>query len=319
MPETILVAGALGQLGTEITQELRKLLGKDRVIAADLAVTSTELLDQGPYETLDITNGTRYAEVINKYKVSQVYHLAALLSASGEQKPNLAWDVNLNGFRNLLELAKENTSIAKIYFPSSIAVFGLNTPRINTPQDTPVNPNTMYGITKYTGELLCQYYWEKYQVDVRSLRYPGIISYKTPPGGGTTDYAVDIYHHAVQGKPYNCFLKADTALPMMYMPDALKATFQLMDAPVESIKQRMGYNLSAMSFTPEIQAEAIKAIIPNFSIQYEPDFRQKIADSWPASIDDSVATEHWNWKPEFNLADMSMDMIKNLRTQYKIA
>jgi nucleoside-diphosphate-sugar epimerase len=316
MADTILIAGALGQLGSELTQELRILLGKNSIIAADLAQPTQELTDLGPYEQLDITNDLNYASVIDKYKITQVYHLAALLSATGEKYPNKAWDVNLNGYRNLLEIAKEKKQIAKIYFPSSIAVFGLNTPRINTPQDTPVNPNTMYGITKYTGELLSQYYWQKFQVDIRSLRYPGIISYKTLPGGGTTDYAVDIYHHAVQGKNYECFLKPDTALPMMYMPDALKATFQIMDAPQENIKQRMGYNLSAMSFTPETQASAIKKIIPEFTITYNPDFRQAIADSWPASIDDSAATHHWGWKPAYDLHHMSIDMIHNLKTQY---
>nr|5Z76_A Chain A, Artificial L-threonine 3-dehydrogenase [synthetic construct]5Z76_B Chain B, Artificial L-threonine 3-dehydrogenase [synthetic construct]5Z76_C Chain C, Artificial L-threonine 3-dehydrogenase [synthetic construct]5Z76_D Chain D, Artificial L-threonine 3-dehydrogenase [synthetic construct] len=308
--EKILIIGACGQIGTELTLALREIYGNENVIASDIREGGRH--NSGPFEVLDATDKNALEEVVEKYKITQVYLLAALLSATGEKNPLFAWDLNMNSLLNVLELAKEG-KIKKIFWPSSIAVFGPTTPKENTPQYTVMEPSTVYGISKQAGERWCEYYHNKYGVDVRSIRYPGLISWKTPPGGGTTDYAVDIFHKAIEGGKYTCFLSEDTALPMMYMDDAIRATIELMEAPAEQIKIRSSYNLAGMSFTPKEIAAEIKKHIPDFKISYEPDFRQAIADSWPASIDDSVARKDWGWKPEFDLEKMTEDMLKNLK------
>jgi nucleoside-diphosphate-sugar epimerase len=307
--ETILIIGANGQIGLELAENLRTIYGEDHVISADLK----DLNDpQGIYERLDVLDKDRMYAIIKKYNVTQVYLLAALLSATAEQKPKAAWNLNMEGLFNVLDAAKEGI-IKKVYWPSSIAVFGPTTPRVNTPQYTVMEPNTIYGISKQAGERFCEYYFQKYNVDVRSIRYPGLIGWKSAPGGGTTDYAVHIYHEALKNKSYECFLSEQTALPMMYMHDALKATISLMDAPAESVKIRSSYNIAGMSFTPKQIAEEIKKHIPEFTISYKPDFRQAIADSWPASIDDTYANKDWGWKPDFDLAKMTDDMLMNLK------
>ena len=309
--EKILVIGACGQLGSELTLSLKDLFGEENVVASDLASPREELAD-GLFEKLDVTNAKNLAEVVNKHKITQVYHLAAILSAKGEQNPHWAWQINMDGLLNVLQIAKEK-QMQKVYWPSSIAVFGHNTPKNQTPQHTVMEPSTIYGISKQAGELWCQYYFDKYGVDVRSLRYPGLIGYKALPGGGTTDYAVDIYHQALEKQSYECFLNEDSYLPMMYMPDALKATLNLMEAPAAQVKLHTSYNVSGMSFCPSEVAKAIQAEIPEFSISYAPDFRQQIADSWPSSIDDSAARADWGWKPAYDLASMTKDMLLNLR------
>ncbi len=307
--ETILIIGANGQIGLELAENLRNIYGEDHVISADLK----DLNDpQGIYERLDVLDKERMYAIIKKYNVTQVYLLAALLSATAEQKPKAAWNLNMEGLFNVLDAAKEGI-IKKVYWPSSIAVFGPTTQRINTPQYTVMEPNTIYGISKQAGERFCEYYFQKYNVDVRSIRYPGLIGWKSAPGGGTTDYAVHIFHEALKNNTYECFLSEQTALPMMYMHDALKATISLMDAPAEKVKIRSSYNISGMSFTPKQIAEEIKKHIPEFTISYKPDFRQAIADSWPASIDDTYANKDWGWKPDFDLAKMTDDMLMNLK------
>lgn len=317
--DTILVTGACGQLGTEIVAELRQQLGTDRVIATDVLQPQAEALLTGPFHHLDTTDTAAILSLLKQYNVTQIYHLAAILSAKGEQEPNLAWNVNINGYMAVLDAAKFYGGIRKLYFPSSIAVFGENTPKDNTPQHTVTDASTVYGISKYVGERLCHYYHHHYGLDIRSLRYPGIISHKTLPGGGTTDYAVHIYHEAVLNGHYNCFLTADTYLPMMYMPDALRATFQLMDAPADRIKERGSYNLGAMSFCPADVAASIQQHIPDFSISYVPDSRQAIADSWPRSINHEAATLDWGWQPQYDLAAMTADMLHHVRERYAIA
>lgn len=313
MKKSILVIGSSGQIGGELVQALRELHGRDSVIASDIKDLDKEsLLEAAPYEVLNVLNARRLSEIIRKYDVGEIYLLAALLSATAEKNPMFGWDLNMNGLFNVLDLAKEGR-IEKIYWPSSIAVFGPSTPRINTPQFTIMEPNTVYGISKQAGERWCEYYHQKYGVDVRSLRYPGLIGYKTPPGGGTTDYAVHIYHEALSKKSYTCFLSENTVLPMMYMPDAIRATIGLMSAPAETVKIRSSYNLSGMSFSPAEIAASIRSHIPDFQISYEPDFRQAIADSWPASIDDLRAREDWGWKPEYDLKSMSADMLLHLK------
>lgn len=307
--ETILISGACGQIGSELTLFLR-----DRgynVIATDLKEPTEELRNSGHFERLDILSKATVVEVIQKYKVTQIYHLAALLSATGEQTPELAWRVNMKSLRNVLDLAVEH-NLKKVFFPSSIAVFGPTTPRENTPQHTVMEPNTIYGISKQAGERWCDYYYQKKGLDVRSLRYPGLISYKTKAGGGTTDYAVDIFFEAAEKRSYTCFLKEDTVLPMMYMPDAIRATISLMEAPKEKIRIRSSYNIAAMSFSPKELAAAIQKEIPDFKISYEPDYRQAIADSWTQSIDDTFAQEDWGWKPEFDLTAMVRDMFAHI-------
>lgn len=307
--ETILIIGSQGQIGLELTEELRKIYGTDRVIAADIRQPENA---QGPFEVLDVMDRNRMYEIIKKHRVTQVYLLAALLSATAEKNPKFAWDLNMEGLFHVLDAAKEGL-ISKVYWPSSIAVFGPTTPKANTPQYTVMEPNTIYGISKQAGERFCEYYNQKFGVDVRSIRYPGLIGYKSAPGGGTTDYAVHIYHEALKNQTYECFLNAQTELPMMYMPDALKATISLMEAPAEQVKIRSSYNVAGMSFNPEDIAAEIRKHIPSFTITYKPDFRQPIADSWPQSIDDSYARDHWGWKPQYDLASMTKDMLDNLR------
>ena len=307
----ILIIGACGQIGTELTKKLRSIHGKDAVIAADVRKGSPEFVASGPFEVVNALDYNQVQSVIEKYNVDDVYLMAALLSATAEKNPAFAWDLNMNSLFHVLNLAKDN-KIKKIFWPSSIAVFGPTTPKQNTPQYTVMEPSTVYGISKQSGERWCEYYHNIYGVDVRSIRYPGLISWSTPPGGGTTDYAVDIYYKALSDKKYTCFLNEETRLPMMYMDDAIRATVEIMQAPAESIKIRSAYNLSAMDFTPVEITEAIKKHIPEFTIDYEPDFRQKIADSWPQSIDDTSAREDWNWKHEFDLDSMTTDMLEHL-------
>jgi nucleoside-diphosphate-sugar epimerase len=312
--ESVLVLGAAGQIGTDLVSRLRTDLGNDRVIATDVKESSSEQAEQGPFHILDVMDAKAIAALISKYNITQVYHLAALLSATAEKNPKFGWKLNMEGLFNVLDIARENTGL-KIFWPSSIAVFGPTTPRTATPQHTVAEPVTVYGISKQAGERWCEYYFDKYGVDVRSLRYPGLISYKSMPGGGTTDYAVDIYHKALEQEKYECFLKSDTILPMMYMPDALEATINLMNASPEKIKIRSSYNVSAMSFSPQQISDEIKRHIPTFTISYKPDFRQQIADSWPQSIDDSAARNDWGWKEKYNLQKMTSDMLMHLKEQ----
>jgi nucleoside-diphosphate-sugar epimerase len=311
--ERILIIGSNGQIGLELAENLRKSYGSENVICSDVRKLDNQI---APFETLDILDQTKLHEIVKKYNITQVYLLAALLSATAEKNPKFAWDLNMNGLFHVLDLAKEGI-IKKIYWPSSIAVFGPTTPRQNTPQYTVMEPNTIYGISKQAGERYCEYYHQKYGVDVRSIRYPGLIGWKSAPGGGTTDYAVHIYHEALKNKSYECFLSAETALPMMYMPDAIRATIELMEAPAEQVKIRSSYNLGGISFNPEEIAASIRKYIPEFTISYKPDFRQAIADSWPQSINDSEARNHWGWKPEFDLDGMTKEMLDNLKADYQ--
>jgi nucleoside-diphosphate-sugar epimerase len=309
--ERIFVIGAGGQIGTELVESLRKSYGDDGVVASDIKKASNSV-KEGLFEPLDVLDKDRLLELVKKYEVKQIYLLAALLSATAEQKVKSAWKLNMEGLFNVLDLAKEGV-IKKVYWPSSIAVFGPNTPKSNTPQYTVMEPNTVYGISKQAGERWCQYYHEKFGVDVRSLRYPGLIGYKSDPGGGTTDYAVHIFHEAIEKGNYECFLSENTYLPMMYMPDAIRATIGIMEQDAANIKIRSSYNLSGMSFSPKELAAEIKTHLPNFSISYKPDHRQAIADSWPASINDAEARADWNWKQEFGLKEMVDDMLLHLQ------
>lgn len=309
--EMILVTGANGQIGTVLTEALRQKHGANQVLATDIKKPD-EL--HGPFEMLDIINVQRITEIIHDYKITTIYHLAAILSASGEWNPQKTWNVNFNAFLNILELAR--TENLKVFFPSTIAVFGTTTPRIDTPQHTSMVPSTVYGISKTSGELWANYYHQRYGLDVRSVRYPGIISYQSMPGGGTTDYAVDIFHQALQQGQYTCFLEAYTRLPMMYMDDAIRATLELMDAPPEKIKVRTSYNLAAMSFTPAELADEIKKHLPEFKIDYKPDERQAIAESWTESIDDSAARQEWGWKNQYDLESMTIEMLTQLKKKY---
>lgn len=310
--EKILVIGASGQIGVELTLALRKIYGNNNVVASDLREENDLLKGSGPYVSLDVMNKEMLHVQVIRQNVTQIYLLAAILSATGEKNPNLAWHLNMQGLLNILELAKEE-QLHKVYWPSSIAVFGPTSPKQNCPQQTIIEPTTVYGISKYAGEFWCNYYHHRYGVDVRSLRYPGLISYKSAPGGGTTDYAVEIFHEALEHKKYECFLREDTYLPMMYMPDAIRSTIELMEAPANKISVRTSYNLSGMSFSPKEIAAEIKKHIPAFSISYKPDYRQAIADSWPQSIDDSVARKDWGWKEQYNLVAMTKDMLENLQ------
>ena len=312
--EKILVIGASGQIGVELTLALRKIYGNVNVVASDLREENPLLHGTGPYVSLDVMNKEMLHVQVLRQGITQIYLLAAILSATGEKNPALAWHLNMQSLLNVLDIAKEE-GLHKIYWPSSIAVFGPTSPKKDCPQKTIIEPSTVYGISKYAGEFWCNYYYNKYGVDVRSLRYPGLISYKSAPGGGTTDYAVEIFLEALEEKKYQCFLNEDTYLPMMYMPDAIRATIELMEAPKEKISIRTSYNLSAMSFSPAGIAAAIKKHIPEFTISYKPDYRQAIADSWPQSIDDSFAANDWGWKPEFNLDSMTADMLENLQEQ----
>ncbi len=309
--EKVLIVGAGGQIGVELALALRNVYGNDNVIASDIKEAHPILRDSGPYAMLNAMDAIAMLELIKKEGITQVYLLAAVLSATGEKDPKRAWDINMQSLLQLLDIAVQE-KLTKIYWPSSIAVFGSTTPRNGTPQQTVVEPRTVYGVSKYAGELWCQYYNQRWGLDVRSLRYPGLISWKSAPGGGTTDYAVEIYHEALKHKKYTCFLSEHTYLPMMYMDDAIRGTIELMEAPQEMIKSRMAYNLSAMSFSPAEIAASIQKHIPEFTIDYAPDFRQQIADGWPASIDDSVARDHWNWKHEFDLDKMTAAMLHNL-------
>ncbi len=310
--EKILVIGASGQIGVELTLALRKIYGNANVVASDMREENPLLQGTGPYVSLDVMNKEMLHVQVIRQGITQIYLLAAILSATGEKNPALAWHLNMQSLLNVLDIAKEE-KMSKVYWPSSIAVFGPTSPKLNCPQKTIIEPTTVYGISKYAGEFWCNYYFHKYGVDVRSIRYPGLISYKSAPGGGTTDYAVEIYLEALESKKYQCFLKEDTYLPMMYMPDAIRATIELMEAPAGDISIRTSYNLSGMSFSPKEIAEEIKKHIPEFAISYKPDYRQDIANSWPQSIDDMVAQKDWGWKPEFDLALMTKDMIDNLK------
>jgi nucleoside-diphosphate-sugar epimerase len=308
--DKILIIGACGQLGSELTIELRKQYGADNVIASDRN-EPPESLRNGPFELLDATDEKRLLEVVKKHGINQVYHLVAMLSAKSEDMPLFAWDLNMKSLLSVLELGRQKI-IQKVYWPSSIGVFGASSPRINTPQRTIMEPTTVYGISKQAGERWCEYYYKKYGVDTRSIRYPGLISYKTLPGGGTTDYAVDIYFKAKQAKSFECFLSKDTKLPMMFMDDAVRGTIELMQTESDNVKIRSSYNLAAMSFTPEMVYNAILKYHPGFQISYNSDFRQKIADTWPESIDDSSARIDWGWKPKFDLEKMTSEMLDNI-------
>jgi nucleoside-diphosphate-sugar epimerase len=310
--DKILIIGAGGQIGVELTLALRNIYGRDQVIATDIREEHPLLKqDNGPFYHLDVMNTKEVVSLVQKEKITQIYLLAAILSATGETKPLWAWDINMQSLLNLLDISREN-KVKKLYWPSSIAVFGNTTPKQQTPQHTIIEPTTVYGISKYAGELWCQYYFNKYGLDVRSLRYPGLISWKSAPGGGTTDYAIDIYIEALKKKQYACFLSEDTYLPMMYMDDAIRGTLELMEAPQEKIKLRTAYNLAAMSFSPKEIAGSIRKHIPDFSIDYAPDYRQEIAASWPQSIDDLEARNHWGWQHHFDLDKTTEDMLKNL-------
>lgn len=310
--EKILVIGASGQIGVELTLALRNIYGAANVIASDLREQNPLLEGTGPYVALDVMNKEMLHVQVIRQGITQIYLLAAILSATGEKNPNLAWHLNMQGLLNVLDIAREE-KLHKVYWPSSIAVFGPTSPKQNCPQQTIIEPTTVYGISKYAGEFWCDYYHRRYGVDVRSLRYPGLISYKSAPGGGTTDYAVEIFHEALEHNRYDCFLRKDTYLPMMYMPDAIRATIELMEAPAEKISVRHSYNISAISFSPHEMAAAIERHLPGFSISYQPDYRQAIADSWPASIDDSVARRDWGWQHAYDLEKMTADMLQNLQ------
>jgi len=313
MRTPILVTGALGQIGSELVPALRERYGADQVVASDIRmVPRSELFGEGPFEFLDCTRQKRIQEVVQRYRIGTVYHLAALLSAVAEQKPQVAWEVNMGGLYRVLEVARE--SRCAVFVPSSIGAFGPGTPRRRTPQDTIQRPTTMYGVTKVSGELLCDYYHLRFGLDTRGVRFPGIISHSAPPGGGTTDYAVDIFHEAVHHGRYTCFLRADTSLDMMYMPDAVKAMIELMEADPERLRHRNAFNVAAMQFTPETLAAEIAKHVEGFTIDYRVDpVRQAIADSWPDSLDDSAAREEWGWSPEYDLPAMTEDMLANLR------
>jgi nucleoside-diphosphate-sugar epimerase len=308
----VLVIGSAGQIGTELVMALRQQHGAQHVVACDIKTASDEVKASGPFEQLDVLDKDRLFSLVKQYNVSEVYLLAALLSATAEQKIMPAWKLNMDGLFNVLELAREK-HVKKIFWPSSIAIFGPTTPKIRTPQQTIAEPTTVYGISKLAGERWCDYYFSKFAVDVRSLRYPGLIGYKSNPGGGTTDYAVDIFHKAVNGQPFTCFLSKDTRLPMMYMPDAIDATLGIMNADYNRVKLRGGYNVAALDFTPQELAANIQSVIPDFEITYAADFRQAIADSWPDSIDDSCARQDWGWNNKFDLKAMTIDMIANLQ------
>jgi nucleoside-diphosphate-sugar epimerase len=311
MDTKILIIGACGQIGTELTHQLRAIYGNENVIASDIRKLNHPVVNDGIFEVVNALDYNQIQHLVEKYQITDVYLMAALLSATAEKNPAFAWDLNMNSLFHVLNLAKAGL-IKKIFWPSSIAVFGPTTPKNQTPQYTIMEPTTVYGISKQTGERWCEYYHQQYGVDVRSIRYPGLISWTTPPGGGTTDYAVDIYYKAISEGKYTCFLSEETELPMMYMDDAIRATIEIMQAPAEKIKIRSSYNLSAISFTPKQITEEIQKHYQNFEVTYEPDFRQKIADSWPNSVNDNEAREDWNWKHQFNLNAMTFEMLTNL-------
>ncbi|MCK4415626.1 MAG: NAD-dependent epimerase/dehydratase family protein [Thermoplasmatales archaeon] len=314
----ILVTGAVGQIGSELTMELRKRYGNDNVLATGRKTKPSKmLLNSGPFEFIDIIIKETVEKVVDEYDIDTIYNMAAILSAVGEEKPLLCWNVNINGMYNILEIAHER-EMTRVFVPSSIAVFGPETPQDNTPQETVLKPKTMYGVTKVCGELLGDYYFKRFNLDIRGVRYPGIISSETLPGGGTTDYAVEIFYEAIKNKKYTCFVKEDTVLPMMYMPDCIKGTIDLMDADISKLKHHCDFNLTAMSFSVGELVDEIKKHIPEFTCDYKPDFRQAIADSWPRSIDDSAANEEWGWKPEYNLPTMTKDMLDKLSNKLSL-
>ena len=308
---TTLIIGACGQIGTELTLALRKAKGASKIIASDIREGGEQLMQSGPFEMVDATDYGAIEDAVLHQDVSEIYLMAAMLSATAEKFPQKAWSLNMKSLLNVLDLGKEG-KIKKIFWPSSIAVFGPDSPKDNTPQQAIMDPTTVYGISKLAGERWCSYYNQKYGVDIRSIRYPGLLSWKTAPGGGTTDYAIEMYHKAVSNGRYTCFLDKDSRLPMMYMDDAIRATLQLMEAPVENIKIRSSYNLAAINFTPEELAESIKTQIPNFKVDYAPDFRQEIADSWPSSMDDQAARKDWGWTPKFDLVRTTEEMLANI-------
>lgn len=313
----ILVTGAVGQIGSELTLALRRKYGADNVVATGRKTApSEELKNSGPFYFIDVTRRESLDEVVKKHDIDTIVHMAAILSAVGEKNPQLCWDVNMNGTMQVLECAREH-EMAQVLIPSSIAAFGPETPRDRTPNDTILKPKTMYGVTKVAGELVGDYYFHRYGLDVRGLRYPGIISHETPPGGGTTDYAVAIYYEAVKNRRYTCFVREDTRLPMMYIPDCLKATMDLMEADLATLKHHSDFNVGAMSFSAGELAASIKKHYPDFVCTYEPDFRQQIADSWPMSLDDSAAREEWGWKPAYDLDAMTRDMLENLERKHR--
>ncbi len=307
----VLILGGCGQVGTELATGLKELYGTSNVVVSDIKSEQEANID-GPYEKIDVMDKDAIFSVIKKHKIGQVYHLAALLSATAEKNPMYGWQLNMESLLHVLNIAKEN-HISKVYWPSSIAVFGPGTPKRDTPQDTIMDPSTVYGISKLAGERWCDYYYQKYNVDVRSIRYPGLISYKAEPGGGTTDYAIHIFYDALKKNSYECFLSEDTMLPMLYMPDAVKATIGLMEAPAEKVKIRSSYNLAGFSFTPAGLAKEIEKQLHGFTISYKPDFRQAIAESWPGSIDDSRARNDWQWSPDYSLEQMVKDMLLNIK------
>jgi len=313
MKDKILITGANGQLGSVLTKKLQHIYGIDNVIATDIKFNASF---QGHFEFLDATDFKSIEYVIKEHDITEIYHMAAILSASGEQQPLRTWEINNQTFLNVLEASRLNR-IKKIFYPSSIAVYGTNAPKNNTPQDYFLTPTTVYGMSKAAGENWANYYFLKYGLDVRSLRYPGVIGYQTSPGGGTTDYAVDAYHYAVKEEQFTCFLKETASLPMIYMDDAIRATIELMQSPMDAIKTRTSYNIASISFNPEELKQSISKIFPKFKMIYKPDFRQEIADSWPNSIDDTAARNDWGWKPDFNLEAMTKDMIKHLKEHYK--
>lgn len=318
MGSKILIVGACGQIGTELTLALREKYGNDEVIASDIREGNQELMQSGPFEVVDATDYQQLERIIDQHQVGEIYLMAAMLSATAERFPMKGWDLNMNSLFHVLNLAKEG-KISKVFWPSSIAVFGPTSPKHNTPQVTVMEPSTVYGISKLAGERWCEYYFRKYNVDVRSVRYPGLISYKTLPGGGTTDYAVEIYHEALKTGVYTSFLKEGTTLPMMYMSDAIRGTIALMEAPAENIQVRSSYNLAALSFAPEEIAAAITKYLPQFRMNYQHDYRQEIADSWPASIDDRQAREDWGWEHQFDLDRMSKSMLDNLKEMLSLS
>jgi nucleoside-diphosphate-sugar epimerase len=314
--ETVLIIGSCGQVGTELTENLRTIYGNANVIATDIRKPDSPFWDEGPFEMMDVLDQKKIGELLTKYKPTQIYHLAALLSASAEKNPKLGWELNMDGMFNIFDAALEH-NVKRMFWPSSIAVFGPHTPKENTPQHCIMDPNTVYGITKQTGERYCEYYHKRYGLDVRSIRYPGLIGYKADAGGGTTDYAVEIFHEAIKTKSYECFLNDQTSLPMLYMPDAIKATMDITHASADLIKIRSSYNIAGFSFTPDLLTQKIKNHIPDFQISYKPDHRQGIADSWPKSISDNEARADWGWKNDFDLDAMVNDMIVNLTPRYK--
>jgi nucleoside-diphosphate-sugar epimerase len=310
--ENILIIGAAGQIGSELTLELRKIYGSDQVYATDVKDASPEIKNEGPFELLDVMDDKRLIHFVIRHKITQIYHLAAVLSGNAEKLPLQAWHINMESLMNILEVARMVEEVNKVFWPSSIAVFGSTTPRNNTPQLTIMEPSTVYGVSKLAGERWCEYYFRKYGVDIRSLRYPGLISYKTEPGGGTTDYAVEIYTEAVRRGKYTCFLKKDTQLPLLFMPDAIKATIALMEADRNKLSIHCGYNIGGVSITPGEIFMEIRKHIPGFEIEYKPDFRQTIAESWPASIDDSISAQDWGWKISYNLSQITEIMLEEI-------